>query len=69
MKGLRVTKVMWCQVSKGQVEDSGVHPCSHGRPEGEQGGANAPPWIWSFGQTLGQNTKNVCYNTNIWSKY
>ena len=29
-KGLRVNakrKVMWCQVSKGQVEDSGVHPC------------------------------------------
>ena len=21
------TKVMWCQVSKGQVEDSGKHPC------------------------------------------
>ena len=21
------TKVMWCQVSKGQVEDSGEHPC------------------------------------------
>ena len=30
-KSLRVnagkTKVMWCQVSKGQVEDSGEHPC------------------------------------------
>ena len=30
-KGVRVnaekTKVMWCQVSKGQVEDSGKHPC------------------------------------------
>ena len=21
------TKIMWCQVSKGQVEDSGEHPC------------------------------------------
>ena len=21
------TKVVWCQVSKGQVEDSGEHPC------------------------------------------
>ena len=31
MKGLRVnagrTKVMWCQVSKGQVKDSGIYPC------------------------------------------
>ena len=30
-KSLRVnagkTKVMWCLVSKSQVEDSGVHPC------------------------------------------
>ena len=32
MKGFRVnagkTKVMWCQVSKGQIEDSGEHPNS-----------------------------------------
>ena len=37
MKGLRVnagkTNIMWCQVSKGQLEDSGVHPCGVCRKE------------------------------------
>ena len=41
----------------------------HGRPEGEQGAAFAPPWIWSFSQTFGQDTDILCQNTKILSKY
>ena len=37
MKGLRVnsgkTNVMWYHISKGQIEDSGEHPCSVCRNE------------------------------------
>ena len=39
------------------------------RRRGEQWGANAPSWIWSFGQTFGQNTNTLFLNNNIWSTF